>query len=170
MQLLSRSASFVLWRPSGAERFETELSSFDLAGRQDLSVVAGAVDVLVQLPEDGYSPRLIEGARVPPGGASEVVDVVLERGCKARLRFAGEGVAPEDLREHLLFVVEQADLGRIEGPFAEQDGRTNNRINGIWMRLESPTLLSQLLQVGRDERGARPGPAPRPLPPAGLSR
>jgi hypothetical protein len=122
--------------------------------------VAGEVDVLVQLPEEGYSPRLIEGARVPPGGASEIVDVVLERGCKARLLFAGEGVAPEDLREHLLFVVEQADLGRIEGPFAEQDGRSNNRINGICMRLESPTLLSQLLQVGRDGAAVVPGLRP----------
>lgn len=160
VQLLSGGAIFVLWRPSGAERFETELLPFDLAGRQDLSVAAGRVDVLVQLPEEGYSPRLIEGARVPPDGASEVVDVVLERGCKARLLFVGEGVAPEDLRDHLLFLLEQADLGRIEGPFAEHDGRSNNRINGICMRLESPTLLSQLLAVSRDGGALVPGLRP----------
>ncbi len=150
----------LFWRAADAQAFEDEQPSPDLDGRQDLLVEAGRVDVLVHLVDDGYAQRLVEGIQVPAGGASEVVTLELERALEARLVFAGEGAEPEDLRGHLLFLVREEEQGSIEGPFAEQGPGVNHRINGIWMRLERPTLLTQMLEVGADGHALVPGLSP----------
>jgi hypothetical protein len=146
----ARMAFGLFWRRTGEEGFEHAALQPDLEGRQDLTVEAGLVDVLVHATEEGYAPQLVEGVRVPANGESEIVTLALERGLAARLLFTGQRDAAQDLARHLIFLVEQEQLGQIEGPLTGQDGPASYNLSGTWMRLSSPTLLRQRVRVDTD--------------------
>jgi protocatechuate 3,4-dioxygenase beta subunit len=146
------------WAPSGELPYRRASAKLDLYGRTAFGVEAGSVDVLVHLAGGGYAPARVRGIAVPEGAESDEVLVRLERGADARLDL---GPDVSDLREHLLFLLEERQLASIEGPFPVESGRANDRINGIRMRLEDPLLLNQFVDVEdggvRVLRGLAPG-------------
>jgi hypothetical protein len=140
----------VFWRPVGTDAFQIERAHVDLDGRQDLTVEAGEYEVLVHLPDEGYVEHHVAAIRVPGDGVSEIVGVALERGSNVRLCFSGEGSSQRDLSRCALYVLEEAELGAIEGPLPERDARANERANGVWLRLGDPSLRAREARVDAD--------------------
>lgn len=156
------SSGGLYWRFVGEEPFQDVNVTPARDGRLDLFVEAGQVDVLVHLPEAGYAPHLVEGLSVSADGAGAIETVELERGLEAHLRFASEDVAPLDLKTgHALFLVEEAQLGQIEGPLDEEIGAPPlYTVGGLWMRLSTPALLRQMVKPGVDGAARVPGLGP----------
>jgi len=122
-------------------------------------------DISLTLEGSGYLPGRLEGLVVGEDDEREH-ELRLERGLEAWVRLEPPPTRTEgdSLVNHLVFLVEERQLGAIAGSFAQQGLPATGRINGLNMRLDDTTLMEQLLS--RDDlvynvrarlSGLRPG-------------
>ena len=88
-----------------------------------------------------------DGVLVEFASAVEAVRsaVELQRGVTVELEVGGAAPFDEHVRkDHVLFLLESEQLAAVRGPFRDQGGESNQRINGVDMWLESPGLMLQV--------------------------
>ncbi|HEU4418147.1 MAG TPA: carboxypeptidase-like regulatory domain-containing protein [Planctomycetota bacterium] len=149
------------WREQGAPWFEGARGKIDTTGLVEVRLPIGRVDVSLHLLESGYCPRIIAGLPVTGDAKSPPIVVELQRGVTVELEVCGDAPFDEHARkDHLVFLLESGQLAAVRGPFRDQGGESNHRINGVNMWLESPGLMLQMPSFdGRDVRlgGLAPG-------------
>jgi len=142
-----------------------EDAALDPEGRIVLELAPGQYDISLDLQGTGYLPGQLQGLVVGEDDEREH-ELRLERGLDAWVRLEPPPTRTDgdSLVNHLVFLVEERQLGAIAGPFAQQGPPATRRINGINMRLDDPTLMEQLLSrddfayTGRTRLlGLRPG-------------
>ncbi|HEX5052689.1 MAG TPA: carboxypeptidase regulatory-like domain-containing protein [Planctomycetota bacterium] len=138
------------WRTSGAEAFRELRLRPDANGGIDMELPVGAADVVVSMLAAGYAPQHALGLPVLDQAAPEPIEVLLERGVQVRVELVGASPAGDDMKDHLLFLLHSSQLDLVRGPFAEQGGPSNHRINGINMWIGEPGLMHQLLSLKDD--------------------
>ena len=135
----------IAWRNRGDGSFRTANAAVDVNGQVELELPVGLVDLAIRFADEGFAPRQVLGIAIREGGDDELT-VELERGLEAKLEFAGD--EPLDgLREHLVFALHESELSAVRGPFADQGGASNHRINGRNMWLAEPGLMTRLIDV-----------------------
>jgi hypothetical protein len=114
-----------------------------------LKLPRGAVDVSVHLQESGYVARTVLGVQVTADPEPAPIVVDLQRGVELELEVSGDAAFDRAVREgHVLFVLEQAQVPLVRGPFAEQGGESNHRVGGVNLWFEQPGLLQQMPDFG----------------------
>lgn len=130
-----------------------------------LELAPGQYDISLDLEGTGYLPGRLQGL-VVGGDDDREHELLLERGQDAWVRLEPLPTRAENdsLVNHLVFLVEEHQLGSIAGPYEQQGPPATHRINGLCMRLDDPTLMEQLLSrddfayTGRARLfGLRPG-------------
>ncbi len=140
------------WRLSGTEDFRRIRAEVDADGIIELESSVGSIDLSIHLADEGYAPEMVLGIPVTESPDSDALIVELDRGVRAKIELRGEaGLGSEDLAGHLLFLLEDSQLASVSGPYPTHDSPQNQRINGLYMWLENPVLLNQMLRV--DEMG-----------------
>ncbi len=138
------------WRSSDAEAFTELRRNPDAAGVVDLELPLGAVDVVVSMLAAGYAPQRALSLPVVDQSAPTPIDVLLERGVDVRVELVGPSSAGDAMEGHLLFLLHSSQLDLLRGPFADQGGPSNMRINGINLWMGEPGLMQQLLSLDSD--------------------
>ena len=141
------------WRQHGDRAFRDMQSGHRISAEHTFPMPVGVVDVKVHWADGGYLPAVVTGiaVREAPG---DPVEVLLIRGVEATFRFVGDAEevpAREHGRwwqGHLLFALEQSQLGQVDGPFPAQGGPSNHRINGVNVWIESASLMQQMVHPG----------------------
>jgi hypothetical protein len=151
------------WKRAEDEGFREEHAEIDLEGCLELELPVGDHSIRLDLAEEGYLPAEWNRLAVTSEPAAAPLVRELVRGLDLGIQFRGEAAGASPLHGHLVFLVERAQLGSIDGPFPSQGPPSNHRINGICMRLDDPRLMHQLLtgkfhETGRALlRGLAPG-------------
>jgi hypothetical protein len=149
------------WRPSGEPGFRDLGGRVDVYGRFAAELEAGTVDLRLHFPADGYAPATLHGIAVPANGETEPIVVRLEHGVEARLVMDAPASASGLLDGHVVFLLEEGQLGLVEGPIPDDAPGPNDRIGGIRMRIGDPLLRSQRVDPAETAvqvfRGLAPG-------------
>ncbi|MEQ1893005.1 MAG: carboxypeptidase-like regulatory domain-containing protein, partial [Planctomycetota bacterium] len=152
------------WARSDGRRWRVD-AALDPDGRIVLELAPGMYSISLNLEGSGYLPVRLDGLVVGEDDEHEH-ELLLERGLDAWLRLEPPPTRTEidSLVNHLVFLVEERQLGSLAGPYEQQGPPATHRINGICMRLDDPTLMEQLLSrddfayTGRARLfGLRPG-------------
>jgi hypothetical protein len=138
------------WRNSDTEAFSELRQTPDAGGLVDLELPLGAVDVVVSMLAAGYAPQHAWGLTVVDQTAPEPIELLLKRGVEVRVELVGPSSPADDLGGHLLFLLHDSQRELVRGPFANQGGPSNMRINGINMWIGEPGLMHQLLSAEDD--------------------
>jgi hypothetical protein len=155
------SPNSLSWRQTGEEAFRHLRYRIDGTGLVDLELPLGTVDVSVSMLDASYRPEQMSGLAVVDLAAPEPVEVVLTRGVEVRVAITGERPFDAATRKgHLLFLLQPSQFESLRGPFAQQGGSSNWRINGVCMWVGEPGLMHQLLNVEDDGTAVLDGLAP----------
>ena len=144
------------WREQGAPWFEGARGKIDTTGLVEVRLPIGRVDVSLHLLESGYCPRIVAGLPVTGDATSPPIVIELQRGVTVELDVGGDAPFDEHVRkDHVMFLLESGQLATVRGPFPQQGGESNHRINGVNMWIESPGLMLQMPSF--DERDVKLG-------------
>lgn len=147
----------IAWKESPQDAFASLRAPIDVDGQLRLELPVGLVDVQIHLAAAGFAPALLRGIEVTDR-PREAVLVRLERGLDVTIRLA-EGSAAHTASSLVVFVLGNSQLTAVQGPFPEGSNRSNQRIQGVNLWVEGPSLLNQVL---RFERGAARASGLRP--------
>lgn len=88
--------------------------------------------------------------------------VELVRGAELTLVLepAATASGPSPFREHVVFLLERAQLDQVPGPYPSQAPPSNARIGGVCLRLDSPQLYEQRLVLDDSPTVHRTGLGP----------
>jgi len=151
----------VAWRQSGASVFQMIQATVDRAGLVVLGVPVGMVDISVHLGTSGYAPRQMFGLVVTTDERPAEVRVELTAGVDLRLAVTGAMPFRNKVHEgHVLFVLEDAQVASVRGPFVEQGGDSNLRIQDVNMWLAEPGLMNLMPRFDEDARATVTGLLP----------
>jgi len=162
VQPKSRSlSSAVRWWRTDEDSNGEEDAEIDTQGGIELELAIGNYQVEVDLGAEGYLPSARQTVSVTSSPAPAPHVLELGRGIPVDLTFIGGAEISSPLHDHLVFLVERAQLASIAGPFPAQGPPSNHRLNGICMRIDDPTLMNRFF-TGFDETGRarHPGLAP----------
>lgn len=149
------------WRPSGAEVFRSVSRRIDSNGRIEVRLPQGRIDVSVAVPGTGYSPRLVSDLLVADDPQPAAIPIALSRGVTWRLHVVGDRPFDRAARGSCqVFLLDQAQGQLLRGPFAEQGGESNHRINGVNLWMADPNLQNQWLAFDDDGVATLSGLAP----------
>ncbi|MBM4061600.1 MAG: hypothetical protein FJ265_10975 [Planctomycetes bacterium] len=132
------------WRESAEDSFHVTQRSLDSTGLFQLKLPLGRVDVTFHLQEKGYAPRTVTDLPVTREPDPAPIPVEITRGVSVTLTVADAAGFAKARAGHVLFLLEQSQLGMVRGPFPRQGGPSNMRINGICVWLEQHGLMNQM--------------------------
>ncbi|MSR62460.1 MAG: sigma-70 family RNA polymerase sigma factor [Planctomycetes bacterium] len=133
----------------------------DLDGILELRRSVGTVDLRLAFLDDGYVPLELHGLELVPPAAVETCVVELTRGAELSLTLdPSTSSGPSPLRDHVVFLLERAQLDQVSGPYPSQDPPSNARIDGICLHLDFPQLYEQRLALDSSPLVHRTGLAP----------
>jgi hypothetical protein len=142
----------------GESHYRHEDTPPDLLGCISFKTDPGTYDLVLHFATSGFVPARLTGVVVPEAGKSEEAVVYLDRGVDVRLNFDSKLDWPSG---HIVFLLQQGQLGMVEGPLSDEDGTATIRINGLRLRLEDSTLMNQRVEPVeggvRTMRGLVPG-------------
>ena len=147
------------WRESGATTFHRMRSRQVVRGPQSFTLPLGTVDIKVHKGGDGYLPATAIGVEILKQ-ATEPVVLELVRGAALRLHFSGDSTEQAWWYGHLLFALEESQLGAVTGPYASQGEPANHRINGINVRMEGDVTTQQLVMPDNSGHASLKGLVP----------
>jgi len=131
---------------SGSGRASIEI---DLQGELKVELTAGDYEIRLDLTDMGYlkiPPLMVTVSSLPATGPY-VVELV--RGLEADVRVMGPPDSSHKYpSNHLVFLVERAQLDSIAGPLPPGDPRSNHSFGGdagLHMRIDDPELMNQFL-------------------------
>jgi len=149
------------WRASGRQAFQPARVPLSHDGAAELHLPVGAVDLSVHASELGYAPATVHGVQVTKDPPRLPVVVELSRGVEVKLALVDEaGAGGASLRDHRLFLLEDAQLALLRGPFPRAGASSNYDIDGVHLWVGDPGLLDRMLQPDDRGRARLPGLAP----------
>lgn len=151
----------VSWRESGAGAFQVAGATLDDTGLLPLQVPLGTVDVCIDLQDAGYVRCLRNGIAVSKSEHPAEVRIEVEPGVDVRLAVRGATpFTPAVGKGHVLFLLEDGQADLVRGPFADQGGESNARINGVNVWIASQGLIHQMPRLDASARATVRGLAP----------
>ncbi|MEM1451847.1 MAG: sigma-70 family RNA polymerase sigma factor [Planctomycetota bacterium] len=156
----------IAWRPTGEDAFKDFRDTDVVEGVIRLVVPlreeAETADLEVTMTEEGYAPYRAHGISIARADESpRVLDIELQRGLSCKLKLVGEEpLTLEQRTGRLVFALHEDEEGALRGPFPQQGGPSNQRINGVNMWIGSPGLLHRLVDFEDDRTATLTGLAP----------
>jgi len=149
------------WRESGSGTFVRYRGSMNHAGRTDLHLPVGTVDLSVHPHELGFAPASVHGVRVTRNTPGEPVVIELVRGVVGSLVLVNENGEPDAfVGDHEWLLLEDSQRPLFAGPFPGPGDSANATLNEIHVWLGDPDLKDQVFRPDAEGRTRIPALAP----------
>jgi len=136
------------WRKPGEELFRpTHRAAVDVEGIAELTLPVGDAELSIHLEREGYAARRVT---LPVATVEDPtpVPVLLQHTPTVQLRLRADPPRDEVRPDGcLLFALADSERSLLRGPFPEQGGPSNHRINGVNMWMEDFGMMERLLRV-----------------------